>query len=164
LLNYDRPQSRRRRRDPAILDGIIADSRLAQDDPLRVAALMRRASVRAAAKDFAGARADYQATGLTEQQCSIVDAQSMLRGVNVSSNDYPTDMVRLGIEGWTRVQHDVSADGKVLNARVIAAYPPIVFSPNGVALMSRAKYEQTYRPDGALGCGGSVGTIHFVNP
>ena len=164
LLNYDRPQSRRRRRDPAILDGIIADSRLAQDDPLRVAALMRRASVRAAAKDFAGARADYQATGLTEQQCSIVDAQPMLRGVNVSSNDYPTDMVRLGIEGWTRVQHDVSADGKVLNARVIAAYPPIVFSPNGVALMSRAKYEQTYRPDGALGCGGSVGTIHFVNP
>ena len=37
-------------------------------------------------------------------------------------------------------------------------------SPNGVALMSRAKFEQTYRPDGAMGCGGSVGTIRFVNP
>jgi len=164
LLNYDRPTSRSRRRDPAILDRIIDDPRLPKDHPLHVAALIRRASVRVAAKDFAGARADYQATGLTEQQCSIVDAQPALRSAPVSSKEYPTDMVRLGIEGWTRVQHDVSPSGEVLNERVIAAYPPIVFSTNGANIMARAKFEQSYRPAGAMGCSGSVGNITFRMP
>ncbi|PHQ63789.1 MAG: hypothetical protein COC10_04355 [Sphingobium sp.] len=164
LLNYDRPQRRYKRRDPAILDSILSDAGLPDDHPLRVAALIRRASARAAAKDFEGARADYRATGLTEQQCSIVDAEPAIRSAPVSGQDYPTDMVRMGIEGWTRVQHDVSPTGQVLNSRVIAAYPPIVFSANGAKIISRARFEQSYRPGGAMGCSGSMSNVTFRMP
>ncbi|MFC3440488.1 hypothetical protein ACFOKF_04605 [Sphingobium rhizovicinum] len=164
LLGYDRMRPREKQRSRDILDRIIADPALTADDPVRVAALTRRASARVAARDMAGARADFLATGLTAQQCSVVDAQPVMRGNPASSGDYPMDMVRVGVEGWSMVQFDVSADGKTLNQRAIISYPPMVFSNNSVRIYSRAAFEQSYRPAGALGCGGSVGGITFRMP
>lgn len=165
LINYDRAGLKEGGRgDRAVLDAIIADSRLAKDDPMRVAALVRRASARVADKDLAAARADYLETGLDAQQCSIVDAKPALRSTGVSSADYPEDLVRVGIEGWTRVEHDVAADGRTTNIRVVAAYPPMAFSTNASKIVGRIRYEQSYRPDGALGCSGSNGNITFKMP
>ena len=165
LINYDRAGMQRGRRgDRAALDAIITDSRLAKDDPMRVAALVRRASARVADKDLAAARADYLETGLDAQQCSIVDAKPALRSTGVGSDDYPEDLVRVGIEGWTRVEHDVAADGRTTNIRVVAAYPPMAFSTNASKIVGHARYQQSYRPDGALGCSGSNFSISFKMP
>lgn len=165
LINYDRAGLKAGRRgDRAVLDAIIADSRLAKDDPVRVAALVRRASARVADKDLAAARADYLETGLDAQQCSIVDAKPALRSTGVSSADYPEDLVRVGIEGWSRVEHDIAADGRTTNVRVVAAYPPMAFSTNASKIVGHIRYEQSYRPDGALGCSGSNANINFKMP
>lgn len=165
LINYDRARTRHGRKgDGAVLDAIIADSRLAKDDPMRVAALIRRASARAEGQDLAGARADYLETGLDAQQCSIIDARPAIRKSGVSSDDYPEDLVRVGIEGWTRVEHDIAADGRTANVRVIAAYPPMAFSTNASKIVKGMQYEQSYRPAGALGCSGSNANINFKMP
>jgi tetratricopeptide (TPR) repeat protein len=164
LLRYDTFGSGAKARNGAILDAIIADPALPAGHPLHVAALTRRASAKAAAGDLDGARADFRATGLTDQQCSIVDAKPSAKRIMTSPEDYPTDMVTVGIEGWTRVQFDVRADGKAVNQRAVVTYPPMIFGRNGEKIISRSKYEQSYRPDGGLGCGGSLRGIYFKMP
>ena len=164
LISYDMLQPSKKRLNQALLNDIIADTALPADDPLRVAALTRRAAAKVAARDMAGAQSDFLATGLTEQQCSIVDAQPNLQGNPSSSSDYPMDMVRVGVEGWTKIQFDVNAAGQTLNRRAVITYPPMVFSNNGLKIVSRARFEQSYRPSGGLGCGGNNMKITFRVP
>jgi tetratricopeptide (TPR) repeat protein len=163
LARYDGMPSRFKKENATLLDTVIADPALEKDAPLKVAALVRRANLRASSADLAGAQADFAATGLDAAQCSIVDAKPALRSAPTSSADYPTDMVQVGIEGWTRVQFDVGADGRTLNQRAIATYPPMAFSSNGEKITARARYEQTYRPDGGLGCSANSVGITFRN-
>lgn len=164
LINYDRANRRRSQRNQSVLETVLADGRLPQDHPLRTAALIRRAAIKVAAKDMAGAQADYLATGLTEQQCSIVDAAPKMKSFGGSSSDYPMDMVMVGIEGWARMQYDVSSQGGAVDVRVVAAYPPMVFSENAAKMMSRSRYEPSYRPAGGLACSGSQQSIVFRLP
>jgi hypothetical protein len=70
-------------------------------------------------------------------------------------------MVSVGVEGWTRVQFDIAADGTTRNQRAVITYPPMIFGTNGTKIVTRAKYEQSYRPDGGLGCGGNMQGVTF---
>ncbi|MGC4249926.1 MAG: hypothetical protein QM605_00260 [Sphingobium sp.] len=164
LIRYDRLRPGEKLCNQALLDSVIDDPALPGDDPSRIAALTRRASARAAANDLTGARTDFTATGLTEQQCSVVDAQPALRGAPTSPADYPTDMVQVGVEGWTRVQFNISVDGRTLNQRAVTTYPPMIFSENGRKILSRARFEQSYRPASGLGCGRRFSTVNFRTP
>lgn len=164
LLVFDSGRAWQRSRNRDVLDRIIGDSRLSNEDPAKVAALVRRANLSAANKDFAAAQKDFEATGLDEQQCSIVDARPSLRGSIGSSSDYPMDMVMAGVEGWTMVQFDVDAKGGTLGQRSLVSYPPFIFSDAGRKMVSRAHYEQSYRPTGMPGCGGLTQTISFRMP
>ena len=161
LLAYDDLRPREKAGSQALLNAVIDDGALPANDPLRVAALVRRASLQATGGNLEAARADYAATGLSAQQCSIVDAKPSLRSAPVSSADYPTDMVSVGVEGWTRVQFDIAADGTTRNQRAVITYPPMIFGTNGTKIVTRAKYEQSYRPDGGLGCGGNMQGVTF---
>lgn len=69
-----------------------------------------------------------------------------------------------GFEGWTLTEFDISAEGKVLNARPILSYPPFVFSKAGAQTIAGARYAKSYRPDGGLGCGGSAQRVKFLMP
>ncbi len=40
----------------------------------------------------------------------------------------------------------------------------MIFGANGQKIVARAKYEQSYRPDGGLGCGGNAEMIRFNIP
>jgi tetratricopeptide (TPR) repeat protein len=163
LLRYDDLSPRQKPRNRILLDRIIADPGLAPDHPMRIAALTRRASSLAAEKDLEGARRDFLATGLTAQQCSVVDAKPSRTSAPTSSADYPTDMVRVGVEGWARIQFDIGADGRTSNQRAVITYPPMIFSANGQKIVGRARFEQSYRPDSGLGCGGSMTNVIFRN-
>lgn len=161
ILTYDDLKPQDKAGAQGLLNGVINDSALPAGDPLRVAALVRRASLQATGGNLEAARTDYAATGLSAQQCSIVDAKPSLRSAPVSSADYPSDMVNVGVEGWTRVQFDIAADGRTRNQRAVVTYPPLVFSENGAKILTRAKYEQSYRPEGGLGCGGQTEGVVF---
>lgn len=161
ILDYDAMRPREKARAQPLLDAVIDDKALAADAPIKVAALIRRASARAAVSDLEGARRDFATTGLSAQQCAIVDARPSLRAAPTSSADYPTDMLAVGVEGWTRIQFDIAADGSTRNQRAVITYPPMTFGPNGQKVLARARFEQSYRPDGGLGCGGGATVINF---
>ncbi|WP_197277226.1 hypothetical protein [Sphingomonas profundi] len=147
-----------------VLEAAVAGPGLDPHDPLMVGALLRLATTKAQLGDLAAARAAYRQSGLTAQQCALVDAVPALTASNASSNDFPQEALRWGFEGWTKTEFDVTAGGRTANVRTLYAYPPFVFSPASVAIQSGARYTQSYRPEGGLGCGGSQQRLRFGLP
>lgn len=148
----------------ALLNIVANDARLPATDPLKVAALVRLANVQAAAGNVDAARVSYAATGLEAQQCALVDARPSMQRSGASSSDYPMEAMRWGFEGWTRVEFDILPNGHTASQRAVIAYPPLVFRRASVGIIEDARFTQSYRPDGNLGCGGAAQTIRFLLP
>ena len=148
-------------RQVAMLRQVGDDSALAKNDPLRVGALVRIASIRQQNGDPAAAKAAFEQSGLAANQCAIIDAPPKLVS---AGGTYPQEAQQWGFEGWTRTQFDVAADGKVLNERAILSYPPFIFTKAGTNTLAGARYAKSYRPDGGLGCGARVQSVVFRLP
>lgn len=162
LMIADRDRKRGAESEP-LLRQVADDGALAANDPLKVGALVRLASLAQARGDGTAARAAFDRTGLSANQCSIMDAPPKQLS-SFGANDFPTDALRWGFEGWTQLQYDVKADGSVANARTLLSYPPFVFSKAGTKMFSAARYAKTYRPDGSLGCGATTQRVNFRLP
>ncbi|MGY4396074.1 outer membrane biosynthesis protein TonB/tetratricopeptide (TPR) repeat protein [Sphingomonas sp. UYAg733] len=132
---------------------------LPANHPLRVGALVRLASLEQANGNVDAARTAFESSGLAANQCALIDAPPRFLH---AGGTFPNEARQWGFEGWTQVQFDVAADGKVLNERAIVSYPPFVFTKAGKETLATAKYEKSFRPDGGLGCGGSVQRVKFL--
>ncbi|MDB5704831.1 MAG: hypothetical protein JWN66_1947 [Sphingomonas bacterium] len=164
LIMADASRSRDSERTRKLLSDVSDDPALAPNHPLRVGALIRTASIEAADGKVDAAKTAFDSSGLSAQQCAIVDSAPRMLRSNSGSGNFPLEALRWGFEGWTQVQFDISADGKVLNQRAIIAYPPFVFTKAGSNLIANARFEKSYRPDGGLGCGGSTSGVRFILP
>ena len=147
-----------------LLQAVTSDERLPTGHPLKVAALVRLANLQAEQGDINAARLSYAATGLDAQQCSLVDAQPVLRRSGVSTGDFPDEALQWGFEGVVRVEFDITADGRTTAQRATIAYPPLVFRDAAIGIINDARYSQSYRPDGTAGCGGASRSIRFQLP
>lgn len=147
-----------------LLTTVGGDAALPANHPLRVGALVRLASLEQAAGNEAAASAAFAQSGLSARQCALVDSAPRMVSNGVSSSSFPMEAMRWGFEGWTSSQFDVAADGKVVNQRIVVAYPPFVFSQAGGGIVKSARYEKSFRPDGGLGCGGSTQRVRFLLP
>ncbi len=146
-----------------LLRQVADDAALKPNDPLRVGALVRIASIEERNGRADVARASFASSGLTADQCAILDAPpKMLRSAGAEA--FPMEALRWGFEGWTLVQFDIAADGSTKATRTLLSYPPFIFSKAGSDLIVGAKFAKTYRPDGGLGCGGSTRRIVFGLP
>ena len=104
------------------------------------------------------ARAAFERSGLAANQCAIIDAPPKMIG---ASGTFPDEARRWGFEGYTRVQFDITAAGRVINERAVLSYPPFIFTRAGAATMADARFAKSYRPDGGLGCGASQQGVSF---
>lgn len=147
-----------------LLNQVADDEGLPANHPLRVGALVRLASLEQQAGNATAAGAAFAKSNLSARQCALLDSAPRMRHENISSDAFPNEAMAWGFEGWTQVEFDVSADGKVLNPRAVVAYPPFVFSKAGGSVVKTAQYEKTYRPDGGLGCGGNTQRVRFLLP
>jgi tetratricopeptide (TPR) repeat protein len=129
---------------------------LAPNDPLRVGALIRLASLEEANGNAEAARVAFENSGLSARQCALVDSAPKQIRFGGSGDDFPKEALNWGFEGWVLTQFDVTADGLVQNERPIMAYPPFVFSKAGARVIGRSRFEKSYRPDGGLGCGSNT--------
>jgi len=145
----------------ALLTEIGATPGLGPNDALRAAALARLASMYLAAGDATAAQSTFQNSGLSPGQCALLDAQPRRRGLRVSNEDFPDEALQWNFEGWAVAEYDITAQGEPLNARIVNAYPPFVFSKATLQIADRQKYEPSFRPDGSAGCGGQQMPIHF---
>jgi outer membrane biosynthesis protein TonB len=97
-----------------LLQQVVDVTGLAANDPMRVGALIRLASLQQQAGDTAMARTTFDQSGLSASQCAILDAPPRL----VSAGGvFPNEAMAWGFEGLTKTQFDVGADGKVINQR-----------------------------------------------
>ena len=158
-----------RRTDPraiALLGEALATppSALPEGDPIRQAAAIRLASLQAAAGDRASAETTYRTGGLAPDQCALLDAEPVPVSRAVSSNDYPDKMLRLDFRGWAKTEFDVLATGKTQKQRTIIAYPPFLFGDTANRVLKRFVFRPTFRPEGAISCGGYQFGVSFVIP
>ncbi len=151
------------RRVLTLLRAIADDTRLAKDDPLRVGALVRIASAEQRLGNLAGARAAFQATGMSGDQCAVLDTVPQMKS-SVGSDAFPREAMQWGFEGWTQVQFDVQPNGRTARVRTLLGYPAFVFSKATNGLVEGARFESTFRPDGAPGCGGLTRRVIFRMP
>lgn len=159
LLIAERTGSRNRR--AALLQQVADDKGLATNDPMRVGALIRLASLQQQAGDTAMARATFDRSGLAASQCAILDAPPRFLS---AGGVFPNEAQAWGFEGWTKTQFDVDANGRVLNQRAVLSYPPFVFTKAGVQTVAGARWSKTFRPDGGVGCGGLSQSVRFKMP
>lgn len=149
-------------RTRAILGEVAGDPALQANDPLRVGALVRLASLEQANGNTDAAQLAFEKSGLSARQCAIVDSAPRLAGS--PGGHFPQEALVWGFEGWTQMQFDVAADGRVLRQRAVISYPPFVFDKASSNLVKDLRFEKTYRPDGGLGCGGDTRRIVFRMP
>ena len=159
LLIAEATRSRTRRLP--LLQEVADDKRLVANDPLRVGALIRLASLQQQAGDTAAARTTFDRSGLAANQCAILDAPPRFLS---AGGVFPNEAMAWGFEGWTKTHFDVDADGRVLNQRAVLSYPPFVFTKAGVQTVAGARWSKTFRPDGGVGCGGLSQNVRFKLP
>ena len=143
-----------------LLTTAATDPALAPQDPIRVGALLRLASLQLATGNIVAARESFDKTGLSAQQCSLVDATPVMRSFD---GDFPMEAMRWGFDGWVVGEFDIQADGKTARQRAVIAYPPLIFPKAALDAMKHARYSQSYRPEGGLGCGGKQVKIIFAH-
>lgn len=137
---------------------------LATDDPIRRAAAVRLASLEAAGGDRAAAEATFKTSGLAPEQCALLDSTPVPFRIAASSADYPDALLRLGFEGWAVTEFDVLADGRTQSQRTVIAYPAFLFGDASTRILRRTTFRPTFRPDGALSCGGYQYPVQYRVP
>ncbi len=143
------------------LQQVADDPALAETDPMKVAALLQIASLKQRDGDIAAAKAAFDRTGLTADQCALIAAPPAFLS---AGGTFPAEAQRWGFEGWTLTQFDIAANGHVQGQRAIISYPPFIFTKAGEETIAGARYAKSYRPDGALGCGSAMQRVKFALP
>lgn len=161
LITVDAWQRGNPKETVILLKQVVDDAALAPNDPFRVGALVRLASHELQMGNAEGARTAFEQSGLSARQCALIDGGPALRADPSTKNAFPSDARRWGFGGWALVQYDVAADGKTVNQRPLVAYPPFVFGDGAKDIVRGTRYEESYRPDGGLGCGGNLRRVIF---
>lgn len=146
----------------AALRSVIDQTSLPERDPVKVAALVSLANAYAAKGDLISARAAYARTGLSAQQCALLDNGPVLTGSGFGT--FPPEAYNWGFDGWTAMEYDVTADGRTNNARVVYAYPPQVFSEASVNAARTVRYRVSFRPEGDVACTAMQRRVRFTKP
>ncbi len=148
----------------ALLAAVSGDAALPARHPLKIAALLAEANVLAAKGDLPGARAVFDRTGLTAEQCATIGVQPAVQRMSAGASDFPMEAQRLGFEGWVRTAFDIAADGRTVAPRAVIAYPPFIFDEAANGIIRGARFSSTFRPEGALACSGQQQSVRFLLP
>nr|WP_310525275.1 hypothetical protein [Polymorphobacter sp.] len=147
----------------ALFDRVAAapESIMPAGDPIRTTALLRISNQAAAARDTATAATALAATGLTPEQCSLIDVRPQGINNSVGASAFPGEAQRWGTGGFARVGYDITADGKTTGVRTIVASPPFIFGPPTEKAIARFQYRPVFRSGNTIGCTGNAQTIRF---
>ena len=142
----------------ALLEAIVTTplALLPAGDPIRIAALLRISNQAAAARDSATAATALAATGLSPEQCALVDVRPQAINRSITEKAFPALAIGWHTGGFARVGYDISTDGSTTNVRTITASPPFIFGPGTEKAIKNFRYQPVLRPENSVGCSGSV--------
>ena len=159
-----RPRSAEAAEAQAHLARVATDARLPDHHPIRQFAQLRLANDAARDGRLAEAQTWFAATGLTQEQCALIGPKPALTGVNNGASAFPWDIMRWGFEGWVRTEYDIKADGHITGIHAVIAYPPFIFSKPAQEMMTTARYQSSFRPEGGAACSANQTTVNFKIP
>ncbi|MEJ7926989.1 hypothetical protein WG908_09505 [Sphingobium sp. AN641] len=148
----------------ALLDALLADPQMPPTHPLRVNALLQRATLAAASGQIDAAQNYFAQTGLTEQQCALIGVQPALKSTGISGAQFPREAQVMGFEGWVKLEFDINANGSTATPRPVIAYPPMIFNKAAKEISKGVRYRSSYRPEGGAACTGKQENIVFRLP
>lgn len=146
----------------AALRAVAEQPSLPDRDPVKVAALIALANAYAADRNLEAARAAYAKTGLSAQQCALLDNGPVMTGAGFGV--FPDEAYSWGFDGWTAIEYDVAADGRTRNPRVVSAYPPQVFTKASEDAARTVRYRVSFRPEGDVACTAMMRRVRFAKP
>ena len=146
-----------------VLQRIITapETLLPAGDPIRTAALLRLSNQAAAAKDMATAASALAATGLSPEQCALVDVRPQAVNTAIGSSAFPDQARRWSTAGFVKIGYDITAAGKPANVRTVIGSPPFVFGPNTEKAVAQFEYRPVFRPGNTVGCTGFAQQVSF---
>jgi len=74
---------------------------------------------------------------------------------------YPAEARQQKIEGYVKVAYDVTVDGTVANARVVAADPPGIFDAAALAAVRTWRFNPAVEKDKVVPAAGVVSRVKF---
>ena len=145
------------------LRGVVAApaSALPEADPIRLSATLELATIEAAASRVDAAHALVAATGLSPEQCALVDVEPLQ--IRSARTAYAFPPEALGFDGFVSVAYDIDAEGKPVGMRTVLAVPPLLFSPATEKIVGTQRFRPIFRGGAAIGCHNRVVTTRFVN-
>lgn len=138
----------------------IAD-RHPDGDPLRTQALIMLSDRAFARGDEAVAASALARTGLSDQQCTLVDVRPQSRNAAITYLDFPPAALNWGLSAYLRASHDITPAGKTTNVRVVMARPPFVFSDAVVKRTQTWTFKPVLRGTETVGCQGRSFPVRF---
>jgi tetratricopeptide (TPR) repeat protein len=141
----------------------LQPARLPANDPIRQLAQLRLASLAAAAGQLDRARALIAETGLTPEQCALVDLQPVQTRSGGGSNDFPGAAMAWGFDGWARIGYDVDSAGRPVGVRTVLAYPPLIFGESAERIVKRFRFRPIFRDGSTTGCLNKQQGINFIS-
>lgn len=140
---------------------VVAATGLPEGDLLRQRALLRLASLAAAAQRPDEAQALVAATGLSPEQCSLVADPPELLRARVGPNMFPREALEWNFEGYARLAYDIDSAGVPVTPRVIIASPPFVFNQSAVRMTQGWRYRPAAVAGQSVSCTDATKTVHF---
>lgn len=159
-----RPTSSDRGAAIKLAQRVADDGRLPDHYPLRQTALLWLANQSAQAGKLAEAQRYFERTGLNEEQCALIGLEPAMRSSGASSSDYPMEALRMGFEGWVKLEFNINANGTTADARPLISYPPFVFEAAATGMARNIRYQTSYRPSGGEACSAQAQNIQFLIP
>jgi tetratricopeptide (TPR) repeat protein len=143
----------------ALPEGVIGSS-----DPIRIVATLHLSALTNHSGDKVGAEQLLVKSGLSAEQCSLVDVQPAAANAGFFSSDFPFEALRWHFEGYVREDYDITADGRVANLRTVLAYPPFIFEAGTERTIAKFKYIPPVINGQPVGCLGKTQNINFQIP
>jgi hypothetical protein len=98
-----------------------------RDDPRRTSLLLMLAEMQR--DDPASRRSRWRATGLPLDLCGAGDEPPTLTEHHIDDGDFPKDLLRFALTGYTAFDMTVTAGGRAKDGRIILAVPTGLFDP-----------------------------------
>ena len=140
------------------------EAALPSDDPVRQVALLHMAMVKARTGEEASAHADLAASGLSAEQCALVDTRPVPTNMGIASSQFPQAALFWHFEGYVEEAFDIAADGHVSNVRTVIAYPPYIFGPGTERAVSSFRFVPPTIQGQAVGCTGETQKVNYRIP
>jgi tetratricopeptide (TPR) repeat protein len=137
---------------------------LAADDPIRTVAVLHLSLLDEKLGQPGAALELQRLSGLTQQGCNLLDVQPVPTSMTTNSREFPSEAQAWGFEGWVKTGYDITADGKVSNARALVSYPPFVFGDAATKVAATFRYLVPAVGGAPLSCSGKSAIVGFTLP